>query len=772
MSDIFNISISGLRAAQTGLATVSHNVANVNTEGYNRQRIELAAREPQYTGAGFVGRGVNVNGIERLYDEFLTLEIRDTTSSLSQFDRFNKLSSQIDNLLADPQGSLSPALQTFFDSVQDVANDPASTPARQTLLSSAQTLSDRFVFFNSRLNEQYNNVNLQLGQQVGQINNLAESIAQVNRALVDRGGSSADGQVANDLMDQRDELIRELADLVQVRSVDQDDGSVSVFVGNGQVLVNQFDAQKMVLVDNEYDTNRKEIGISVGDIDVQISNQLTGGQIGGTLDYRNNVLDTARNSLGRISLALVNDFNSQHKLGMDLNGELGGDFFQISGLGSAVNAQANENNGTSSGVTFTVTDTSELTVSDYLLTYNGNDEYTLTRLSDRDTTTLDTSGTYPYTSTAIDGFTVAITGAPTAGDVFRIQPTAGAMQTFDLLIGEPAKIAAANPIRTETASANTGSGIVNPGTMTDATAYVPDDYTIVLADATSAIANGVVGTITDSSANSTLSYELEVNGVTVYTQTESDAPLADLQDLADAINGASDANVELTGVKAYVDSTANVLYLANVPASPVPITVVENLVTSAGTVEDGDTVTGYFGSTLTGSTTPTATAATFDRVADSYVVVDGSDAVVTSDTFTDGADIAFNGIEVAIRGEPNLGDTFTIVPNTTGISDNKNMLALAALQTTGTIEGGTATYQDGYSALTGNIGTQSNQAQVNRNAQEALLNHALAARSEVSGVNLDEEAVDLLKFQQLYQASARLISTADSMFQELLGVLR
>lgn len=772
MSDIFNISISGLRAAQTGLATVSHNVANVNTEGYNRQRIELAAREPQYTGAGFVGRGVNVNGIERLYDEFLTLEIRDTTSSFSQFDRFNKLSSQIDNLLADPQGSLSPALQTFFDSVQDVANDPASTPARQTLLSSAQTLSDRFVFFNSRLNEQYNNANLQLGQQVGQVNNLAQSIAQVNRALVDRGGSTADGQVANDLMDQRDELLRELADLVQVRSVDQDDGSVSVFVGNGQVLVNQFDVQKMVLVDNEYDTNRKEIGVTVGDIEVPISNQLSGGQIGGTLDYRKNVLDTARNSLGRISLALVNDFNTQHKLGMDLNGELGGDFFQISGLGSAVNAQANENNASSSGVSFTVTDTSELTVSDYLLTYNGNDEYTLTRLSDRDTTTLDTSGTYPYTSTAIDGFTVAITGAPAAGDVFRIQPTAGVMQTFDLLIGEPAKIAAANPIRTETEGANTGSGIVNSGVLTDATAYVPDDYSIVLADATSAIANGVAGTITDSGGNSTLSYELEVNGVTVYTQAESDAPLADLQDLADAINGASDANVELTGVKAYVDSTANVLYLANVPASPVPITVVENLVTSAGTVEDGDTVTGYFGSALTGSTTPAATAATYDRVADSYVVVDGSDAVVTSDTFTEGADIAFNGIEVVIRGEPNLGDTFTVVPNTTGISDNKNMLALAALQTTGTMEGRTATYQDGYSALTGNIGTQSNQAQVNRNAQEALLNHALAARSEVSGVNLDEEAVDLLKFQQLYQASARLISTADSMFQELLGVLR
>lgn len=772
MSDVLSISVSGLRAAQTGLTTVSHNVANVNTEGYSRQRIELAAHEPQFTGGGYLGRGVTVKGIERLYDDFLTVEIRDTTASLNEFDRFNKLAGQIDNLLADPQGSLSPAMQNFFDSVQDVADDPASIPARQSLLGSAETLSDRFVFFDTRLNEQYSNVNQQLSQQVDAVNNLSQSIAQVNRSIVDSGGSDAGGQVANDLLDRRDELLRQLSDLVRVRSVDQDDGSISVFIGNGQVLVNQFDAQDMEMVDNEFDTNRKEIGVTVGGNVVRISNQLSGGQIGGTLDFRNSVLDPTRNALGRISLGLVNDFNAQHRLGMDLNGELGGDFFQISGLGTAVTARANENNTTTTGVTFTVTDTSELTVSDYQLTYNGNDEYTLMRLSDRTTTLIDTAAVYPYTSSEIDGFTVNISAAPTAGDIFLIQPTSGVMQTFSLLVEQPAKIAAASPIRTDSSLANTGSGLINPGILVDETAYVADDYTIILADATTALADGVVGTINDNNSDSTLAYELEINGFTVFTQSEADTPFADLQDLADAINGVSDANVELSGVKAYVDTTANVLYLANVPASPVPITVVENLVTSAGTVEDGDTVTGYFGTTLTGITTPSATAATYDRIADSYIIIDSSDAVIASDAFVEGADITFNGIQVAIDGEPNLGDTFTVIPNTTGISDNRNMLSLAALQTTGMLESGTATYQDGYGALNADVGTLANQSLVNRNAQDALLGHALAARSEVSGVNLDEEAVDMLKYQQLYQASARLISTADSMFQELIGILR
>lgn len=772
MADIFGISVSGLLSSQRALNTAAHNVANVNTEGYSRQRVDLATRNPQFTGAGFIGSGVEVSNIRRSYNEFLTLEIRDSISSTQEYDRFYKLAAQMDNLIADPRGSLSPAMQGFFNAVQDVSNDPASAPARQTMLTSAETMVDRFRFFDTRLDEQYRNVNSQMGNILNGINSLAQGIADVNRAIVDVGGNNG-GPVSNDLLDRRDLLLGKLAELAAVSKVDQDDGSILVFIGNGQVLVNRFDTQEVTLVDNEFDASRSEVGIRVGANDVDISSNLRGGQLGGVMDFRRNVLDSARNALGRIGLSLVNDFNAQHRLGMDLGGSLGADFFSISGMsGSGATAKASSNNTTTTGVTYLVTDPSALTTSDYRLTYNGANKYTLMRLSDQKTTAIDASSGYPYTTAAIDGFTVSIAAAPTLRDSFLVQPTANAISSIDLLIKNTAEIAAAGAVRTTTAANNTGLAVINEGTLVDETAYVNDTYSLIMADSTAAVANGTVGTITDNNSDSTLQYALTINNTVVYTQSEAAAPLADLTALASAINGASDVNVGITGVKAYVDTTNNVLYLANVPSSPAPITVTESLTTSAGTVEDGDTVTGYFGSVLTGSSTPSVTLPAFSREANSYFIEDSSGAYVAAGTYTSGNTISFNGIEVAVSKTANLGDNFTIAPNLNGISDSRNALSLAALQRTASLDNGTATYQDAYGSMAAKIGARTNQALINYEAQDALLNNALAAQAEVSGVNLDEEAADMLRFQQMYMASSRLIQTAESMFQELLGVLR
>lgn len=770
MSDLLTIGVSGLIAAQKALNTTSHNIANVNTDGYSRQRVESGTRNPTETGAGFFGNGVQINDVTRVYDSFLTTEIRSTSSAVSQFDQYQKLSSQIDNLLADPQGSMSPAMQEFFNAVQDVSNTPASIPARQSLLTSAATLVDRATFFGQRLQEQYNNISTQLTQQVAEINGLATSIADINRNIVDIGGNNGD-QVANDLLDRRDAVLAQLAELVAVKSVNQDDGTISVFIGSGQVLVNAFQHQTVSVTPNEFDSERPEVGIRVGSAVVSVSSQITGGKLAGVMHFRSEILDEAKRSLGRLMLGLTREFNEQHQLGMDLNGELGEDFFTIDGLSApAINALPSDNNAGAASVSFVVTDTRALTTSDYRLTYDGSNQFRLTRSSDGRVTNIDAGAVYPFTTTEVDGVTITINAAPTVRDSFLIQPTYTAMSSFSLAIDSAAKVAAASPVRTKSDAANTGSGLIDAGTVTDRATYVADTYHVYMADSTTANANGAIGTITDNNADSTLQYELAINGYTIYTQTEAGAALADKNALAAAINGAADANVAVTGVKAYVDATTNTLYLINSPATALPISVTETLNTTAGTVENGDTVTGYFGGALTGVTNPTNTV-TFTPAANSVLVLDSSDVSVFAGTYTDGGTISFNGIDIKISGTPNLGDGYTVESNLGGISDNRNALALAGLQKATRLENSTATYQDSYGQLVATVGTRTHQATLNYSAQDALLNNALTARSAVSGVNLDEEATDMLRYQQAYQAAAHAISAADKMFQSLLGIL-
>jgi flagellar hook-associated protein FlgK len=338
---------------------------------------------------------------------------------------------------------------------------------------------------------------------------------------------------------------------------------------------------------------------------------------------------------------------------------------------------------------------------------------------------------------------------------------------LSLAISDPRAIAAAEPSRTATAPGNTGNAVITNGTVTDAAAYVPDDYSILLG-ADSGAATAGRGVFTDNNADSVLGYDLRINGSLVYTQNEAAAPLADLNALAVAINGIGDANVVTTGVRAYTDNVN--LYLVNDPATALPINVTETLNTSAGTLEDADTFTGYFGSALTGVTTP-GNSLNFASQADSYVVLDGSGAVVADGAYASANPISFNGIDTVISGVANLGDRFSIGRNIGGVGDNRNMLSLVGLQTRNTMDNGKASYLDVYGRMVATVGAKTQQAGITRDAQQILLDQSIAAREETSGVNLDEEAANLIRFQQAYQAAAQVISTANDLFQTLINAV-
>ena len=183
MPDMLNTAVSGLLTFQRALSTTSHNISNVNTEGFSRQSVEIGTNTPSFLGNSFFGNGVQIDAVARAYDQFLTQEVRDTTSVHSRLDKFGELASHIDDVLADPQGGISPILHDFFVSVQDVADDPTSSTARFALINTGQTLASRFHNIDNRFEELSNNSITDIRNVVTEINELVIAIRDVNIAL-------------------------------------------------------------------------------------------------------------------------------------------------------------------------------------------------------------------------------------------------------------------------------------------------------------------------------------------------------------------------------------------------------------------------------------------------------------------------------------------------------------------------------------------------------------------------------------------------------------
>lgn len=769
-SGILGTGLSALLAAQRSLAVASNNIANVNTDGYSRQRVNLTTQMPDRLGDFFVGTGVTIGSIERVYDEFNTLQIRTATSGAAEADKFYALASQIDTMLSDADAGVMAALQGFFDAVQTVANDPSSLESRQVMLSEAESLASRFQSYYLQISSLDGNVNAALSAAVDEINSLATSIANINQQIVNLGVSGSGG--ANDLLDRRDELVRQLSEQVSVTTVAQADGTVNVYIGSGQALVAGNKASRLAVAENAYDPRRKEVAFVTTSGPVAISGQLSGGEIGGILQFRSQMLDPTLNGLGQLALSVTAAFNTRHAMGVDLNGNAGGNFFAPIDTNTTMSTAQVLPNGNNAGqpeaaIGVVVSDASALTTSDYRLERSGS-AYTLVRLRDNQATVL--SG-FPASPVTVDGLTLTLdAGTVASGDSFLIRPTVNGSRYFDVAVSNPSQIAAASPVRSAASLANTGNGGIGPGAMTDLASFVSGDYRIVAADATAAVADGGAarGVVTESGGNNTVRYELRVNGVLVYSQGSGDAALTDLAALAAEIND----DVAATGVRAYVAADGGTLYLAHEPPSSVPVTVTESIATLSGAAEDADTAVGYFSGAMLRGASNSSTTVPFASAADSYVVLDGSGATVASGAYADGAAIAFNGIEAVVSGDPNSGDVFTIGPNTNGISDNRNALALAALQTGRILNNGTASFQDLYSGLVADVGIKTHQSEVAGQAQAGMLAQAVEVRESRSGVNLDEEAANVLRFQQAYTAAAQVIATANALFETLINSIR
>src|SRR5262245_5847542 len=233
---IYSIGTGALAAAQAGLLTAGHNIANANTDGYSRQRIEQGTNTAQFTAAGYIGSGVSVQTVTRQYDALLASEMRGAQAQVNQSQSWLDGISGIDSMLADPLSGLSPAIDAFFAGVHDVASRPSDTATRQNLLSAGETLAARFRELDSQLAQARSSANSRIVASVAEINSLGQQIAQLNRDIVAAGGG-VNGQPPNDLLDQRDKLIAQLSAQTGISVIPADDGSYNVFLGSGQALV-------------------------------------------------------------------------------------------------------------------------------------------------------------------------------------------------------------------------------------------------------------------------------------------------------------------------------------------------------------------------------------------------------------------------------------------------------------------------------------------------------------------------------------------------------
>lgn len=326
-SSILSIGQSALAAAQVGISTTGHNIANASTPGYSRQLVTQNAATAQNFGYGFIGQGTEISSVKRIYSDYLGGQVNSAQSSSSGLDAYYNQIKQIDNMLGDSSAGLSPAIQNFFKGINDLAANPSAVSARQATLSSAEALASSFQSMDGRFDEIRQGVNLEIAGTVDTINNYAKQIAELNASIGKLQGATG-GNVPNDLYDQRDQLVQDLSKEVKVSVVKQDGGNYSIYIGNGQALVAGVQSYNLKATPKAGDLQNLEVSYQLGVNTVALAeSSLNGGKLGGLFDFRSQILNVAQDALGNLAQSIATTFNAQHSKGQDLNGNPGGDFF-------------------------------------------------------------------------------------------------------------------------------------------------------------------------------------------------------------------------------------------------------------------------------------------------------------------------------------------------------------------------------------------------------------------------------------------------------------
>jgi flagellar hook-associated protein 1 FlgK len=656
MSILLNLGARAMLANQVALNTIGHNISNANTPGYSRQTVVLGTATPQFSGGGFLGKGVQVEAINRSYNRFLTSAANTASSDAQRDEALRANLERLEKIFPPGEQGLGNATNQFLSSMIDLGSRPADPSSRQVVLGRAKEVATRFASAGAQLAELQAGVNSELKSTTNLVNELAQQLAAVNREVAGLMGS---GQSPNDLLDRRDQLVAEIAKHISISSIEAGDGSMSVFIGGGQRLVLGGQAEKLLVQSDPYDQQRSRLALQQPNGTLPLESDLLGsGKLSALLSFQNDDLQLARNAIGQIAAALSMRINEQQALGLDLSDPPGSGaaIFSVGGpLALPANTNARDGAGNFlSGVLIERVDADFLQASSYTLRSDPANagQYLLERDSDGLVRTV-------ADGDVVDGFRITFNPAPPGPlDTYRLEPVSAAAVGMRRTLDSVQGLAAASPL---TAVMN----INNTGTATLASIYAVD------------------------SSFSTLNLPIEVEfGVA---------------------NGDGSVPYTMTGPFGAVNGT----WFAGQPI--------------------------------------------------------GNEAGVAL------------GFALRLNGVPRDGDLIQLDPTQFPGQNNGNVRGFLDLQEEGFIgkqllAGGAiaagATISEAYAATVGEVGTRTQSAQFLAAVSTGVAENAESARSGEAGVNLDEEAARLMQYQQAYQASAKMLQVAQSIFDELINAVR
>lgn len=663
---ILGTGVSGLAAAQHGFDTTGHNIANVNTKGFSRQRVETVATVGNAFRSTFLGNGTKLAGIQRAFNEYNFEEVIFNTSQFNYNNATYTNSSRLDNLLADPETGITKTFEEMFDGINGIVEEPTIISARNVLVSRSETVANRFnTLYEEMAVQHMGSINEEITTSVEEINSITKEIAFLNNKIQVENAVGSSGFPPNDLLDSRDRLLKELSEKLQVDTIKLKDGTINITVGSGITLVTGAVSVPMSVVRNEYDATRLEVAVSASPGTPKksvITQQLSGGSLSGLIDTRDNVLEPAIRELGKLAIGIQDNFNRQQSMGRDLNGKQGENLFSDINDPQKVLSRTlgSRDNTNKTNFEVYIRNSEKLTGDNYQMRYDGTNLEVL----DKDNTVIQTFNAADIAAmsagqqriVADTGLTLSIdTNGLSAGDTFQIRPTHTGANDIERVLTDPEKVAAAdNPLAI--------AEVNNPNNV-----------------------------------------KLGLYEITGSTATPP-GPLPD------------------ASIRIEVDAGGNNYSIRN----------------SAGAVISG----------------PTAIPA--DQIIDD----------------------ATAGIRFELKGILAGNEAFTITHadnpgvNTTkafGPGNNTNMVTMLGFQSAKTLDGGTNSFSESYADMVTGVGVNTKSREISRDSFKTLLSGAEERMAGVQGVNLDEEAANLIQYQQSYAAAARIITVARETFQTLLS---
>jgi len=659
---LYQSGVSGLLASQQQLATTGHNIANVNTEGYTRQRADQSTAIGLNNGNNYIGGGTYIQDITRLYDQFSKKEQVLTQSNLGNADSLNAHLSQLDQVMATSGSAVSDSLELFYQAVNGVADNPNDSGLRSIVLNQANILSTDFNSLTNNFDQMTKSINGEIEQVVNEISDISHEIAKINESIMHSHSENA-GQ-PNDLLDKRDQLIGQLSEYTRVTTLEDKNGVLTVMIGQGTTLVAGITPMTMQVRAGDPDSQKTELSLSSGKSSVALNASTLGGSLAASFEFRDEHLTQTRNEIDRLAMAISSTLNDNQASGLDLNGLQGANIFtdiNTSQLQQGRVLEHSSNTGTTQAQVV-INDVSVLPTDELEVRFDGTN-FTLYNLTSGGNEVLGVPGSGTpagtHTPTSPDyGFSFIETGTPIAGDTFTIVPTKNSAALMETTLTDGNAIAASTAIEVTPSSNNVSDGSVEITSVTNPVNAEAYDFTV---------------DVYESSA-----------GVFTYRIYDTSTPP---------------------------------------PAAPL----------ISGTYNSGDVATVDI---------PTGTP-------DFQIEIKG-------DLFGSGA---------------NAREEFTL-KSAFGVGNGNHAVTMAKTQELGVTNGNTETFSQSLAVSTSVVGSKASSAEFSADTAQALFTQAYNRNQATSGVNLDEEAANLLKYQQAYQAASQIISTANTIFDTILAAVR